>query len=52
MLYYVRVISIRSHPSGLPEASEDGMKLIKGLAETVAIMGIDVLNTVKNQWCN
>ena len=47
MLYYVAVIIVHNHPSGEPEASEDDIKLIKGLAEAAEIVNRNVLNTVK-----
>ncbi len=40
------VIFVHNHPSGVPEASEDDVKLTKRLVEAGEIMGIDVLDHI------
>ena len=46
VLYCVYVIFVHNHPSGSPEASEDGIKLTKRLDEAGEIVGIDVLDHI------
>jgi DNA repair protein RadC len=40
------VIFVHNHPSGDPTASEDDIKLTRGLVEAGAILGIDVLDHI------
>ncbi|HLV08984.1 MAG TPA: JAB domain-containing protein, partial [Halanaerobiales bacterium] len=40
------VILIHNHPSGIPEPSQDDIKLTRRLAEAGEILGIDVLDHI------